>query len=185
MTKIGIILGSTRPGRNGEAVAKWVNELALKRTDATFELVDVADYNLPLYDEPFPAMMQQYTKEHTKVWSNKIKEFDGFIFVTAEYNHSIPGALKNAIDYLNIEWKNKAAGFVSYGSAGGSRAVEHLRLVAAELHMADVRAQLMLSLFTDFENMSIFTPDARHAGSLNDVFDQVIAWSNALKTLRD
>ena len=103
MTRIGIILGSTRPGRNGEAVAKWVYELAQKRDDATFELVDVADYNLPLYDEPFPAMMQQYTKEHTKVWSNKIKEFDGYVFVTAEYNHSIPGALKNAIDYLNVK----------------------------------------------------------------------------------
>lgn len=184
MTKIGIILGSTRPGRNGEAVAKWVYELAQKRDDATFELVDVADYNLPLYDEPFPAMMQQYTKEHTKVWSNKIKEFDGYIFVTAEYNHSIPGALKNAIDYLNVEWKNKAAGFVSYGSAGGSRAVEHLRLVAAELHIHDVRAQVMLSLFTDFENMSTFTPDPRHEGSLNDVFDQVIASSNSLKTMQ-
>lgn len=184
MTKIGIILGSTRPGRNGEAVAKWVNELAQKRDDATFELVDVKDYDLPLYDEPFPAMMQQYTKEHTKVWSKKINEFDGFIFVTAEYNHSIPGALKNAIDFLNVEWNNKAAGFVSYGSAGGTRAVEHLRLVAGELHMTDVRDQVMLSLFTDFENMSTFTPDPRHQGTLNVVFDEVIAWSNALKPLR-
>lgn len=184
MTKIGIILGSTRPGRNGEAVAKWVNELAQKRSDGNYELIDVADYHLPLYDEPFPAMMQKYTKEHTKIWSQKIKQFDGFIFVTAEYNHSIPGALKNAIDFLNVEWQNKAAGFVSYGSAGGTRAVEHLRHVAGELHMADVRAQVMLSLFTDFEN-NIFKPNPRHEGTLNDVFDQVIAWSNALKTLRD
>jgi len=184
MLKIGIILGSTRPGRNGEAVAKWVDGLAQKRTDATFELVDVADYNLPLLDEPNPAMMQQYTKEHTKVWSKKISEFDGFIFVTAEYNHSIPGALKNAIDYLNVEWKNKAVGFVAYGSAGGTRAVEALRLVAGELHMADVRAQVMLSLFTDFQNKSVFTPDPHHEGALNDVFEQVIAWSGALKTLR-
>lgn len=184
MNKIGIVLGSTRPGRNGEAVAKWVYNQAQKRDDAKFEVIDVADFNLPLYDEPFPAMMQQYTKEHTKVWSAKIKEFDGFIFVTAEYNHSIPGALKNAIDYLNVEWKNKAAGFVGYGSAGGVRAVEHLRQVAGELQMADVRAQVMLSLFTDFENMSEFKPDPRHEGSLNDVFDQVIAWSSALKPLR-
>lgn len=184
MTKIGIILGSTRPGRNGAAVALWVEKLAQKRSDATFELVDVADYNLPLLDEPNPAMMQQYTKEHTKGWSNKINEFDGYIFVTAEYNHSIPGALKNAIDYLNVEWKNKAVGFVAYGSAGGTRAVEALRLVAAELHMADVRAQVMLNLFSDFENMSVFTPDPRHEGTLNDVFDQVITWSRALKTLR-
>jgi NAD(P)H-dependent FMN reductase len=184
MAKIGIILGSTRPGRNGEAVAKWVEKLAQKRSDATFELVDIADYNLPLLDEPYPAMMQQYTKEHTKAWSKKISEFDGFIFVAAEYNHSIAGALKNAIDYLNVEWKNKAVGFVAYGSAGGTRAVEALRLVAGELHMADVRAQVMLNLFTDFENMSVFTPDPRHEESLNDVFDQVITWSGALKTLR-
>jgi len=184
MTKIGIILGSTRPGRNGEAVAKWVDKQAQKRSDATFELVDIADYKLPLLDEPSPAMMQQYTKDHTKIWSKKISEFDGFIFVTAEYNHNIPGALKNAIDYLNVEWKNKAIGFVAYGSAGGTRSVEALRLVAAELHMADVRAQVMLNLFTDFENMSVFTPDPRHENSLNDVLDQVVAWSTALKTLR-
>lgn len=184
MTKIAVILGSTKPGRNGEAVAKWFYELAKKRTDAEFELVDVADYDLPLYDEPYPAMMQQYSKEHTKKWSQKINEFDGYIFVTAEYNHSIPGALKNAIDYLNVEWKNKAAGFVSYGSAGGARAVEHLRLVAAELYMADVRAQVMLSLFTDFVNMSEFKPDPRHEDEVTELLNQVIAWSNALKILR-
>lgn len=184
MTKIAVILGSTKPGRNGEAVAKWVYEIAKKRNDAQFELVDVAEYNLPLYDEPYPAMMQQYTKEHTKKWSQKINEFDGYIFVTAEYNHSVPGALKNAIDFLNVEWKNKAAGFVSYGSAGGARAVEHLRLIAAELHMADVRAQVMLNLFTDFVNMSEFKPDPRHEAEVDEVINQVIAWSNALKTLR-
>lgn len=184
MTKIAVILGSTKPGRNGEAVAKWVYELARKRTDAEFELVDVADYSLPLYDEPYPAMMQQYTKEHTKKWSQKINEFDGYIFVTPEYNHSIPGALKNAIDYLNVEWKNKAAGFVSYGSAGGARAVEHLRQVAGELQMADVRAQVMLNLFTDFANMSEFKPDPRHESEVTELLNQVIAWSNALKTIR-
>jgi len=184
MTKIAIILGSTRPGRNGEAVANWFYEIAKQREDAQFEIVDIKDYDLPLYDEPYPAMMQQYTKDHTKKWSEKIKEFDGFIFVTAEYNHSIPGALKNAIDYLNVEWINKAVGFVSYGSAGGSRAVEQLRQVASELQMADVRAQVMLSLFTDFLNMSEFKPDARHENEVSEVLNQVIAWSNALKPLR-
>lgn len=185
MNKIGIILGSTRPGRNGEAVAKWVYDIAKKRDDAHFELVDIKDYNLPLYDEPYPAMMHQYTKDHTKKWSEKINEFDGFVFVTAEYDHSIPGALKNAIDFLYTEWNNKAYGIVSYGSAGGARSAEHLRQVAAELQMADVRAQVMLSLFTDFENMSVFKPDPRHENEVNVVFDQVIAWSGALKTLRN
>jgi len=184
MSKIGIIIGSTRPGRNGEAVAKWVYEISKKRTDAEFELVDIADYNLPLLDEPYPAMMHQYTKEHTKVWSAKISEFDGFIFVTPEYNHSTSGALKNAIDYLSLEWNNKAAAFVSYGSMGGVRAVEHLRLIAGELQMADVRSQVTLSLFTDFVNMSEFKPADLHEASLVSLLDQVIAWSNALKTLR-
>jgi NAD(P)H-dependent FMN reductase len=184
MTKIGIILGSTKPGRNGEAVAKWVYNIAKQREDAQFELVDVKDFDLPLYDEPYPAAMQKYTKEHTKKWSKKISEFDGYVLVTAEYNHGIPGALKNAIDFLNAEWKNKSVGFVSYGSAGGSRAVEQLRLVAAELQMADVRVQVMLSLFTDFQDMSIFKPDPRHEGEVHTVLDQVIAWADALKPLR-
>src|SRR2546427_5170476 len=128
MLKIAIILGSTRPGRNGEAVAKWVHEIAGKRSDAEFELVDIRDYNLPLLDEPMPPIMGQYSKPHTKAWAAKIGSFDGYVFVAPEYNHGISGALKNAIDFLFAEWNNKAAGFVSYGGAGGARAVEHLRL---------------------------------------------------------
>src|SRR6266702_5908347 len=158
MLKIAIILGSTRPGRNGEAAAKWVHEIAQKRTDAEFELVDIKDFNLPLLDEPVPPSMGQYSKPHTKAWAAKIGSFDAYVFVTPEYNHGISGALKNAIDFLYAEWNNKAAGFVSYGSVGGTRAVEHLRLVMAELQVADVRAQVALSLFTDFENFSVFKP---------------------------
>jgi NADPH-dependent FMN reductase len=114
-----IIIGSTRPGRNGEAVAKWVYEIAKKRTDAEFELVDIKDFNLPLLDEPVPPSMGQYSKPHTKAWASKIGSFDGYVFVSPEYNHGIAGALKNAIDFLFAEWNNKAAGFVSYGGAGG------------------------------------------------------------------
>src|SRR6187401_3809123 len=150
MIKIAVIIGSTRPGRNGEAVAKWVYEIARKRTDAEFELVDIKDFNLPLLDEPVPPIMGQYSKPHTKKWAAKIASFDGYVFVTPEYNHGISGALKNAIDFIYAEWNNKAAGFVGYGSAGGTRAVESLRLVMAELQIADVRNQVMLSLFTDF-----------------------------------
>jgi NAD(P)H-dependent FMN reductase len=185
MLRIGIILGSTRPGRNGEAVAKWVCQIAQKRSDATFELVDVKDFNLPLLDEPVPPSMGQYSKPHTKAWAAKVGSFDGFVFVTAEYNHGIPGALKNAIDFLFAEWNNKAAGFVSYGSVGGARAVEQLRLVLAEVQIATVRNQVLLSLFSDFENFSVFKPDARHEKSMNAMFDQVIAWSGALKTVRE
>jgi NAD(P)H-dependent FMN reductase len=185
MTKIAIILGSTRPGRNGEAVAKWVYEVAQKRIDAEFELVDIKDFNLPLLDEPVPPIMGQYSKPHTKVWATKIGTFDAYVFVTPEYNHGTSGALKNAIDFLFAEWNNKAAGFVSYGGAGGARAVEQLRLVLVEVQMATVRNQVLLSMYTDFENFSVFKPRPTKEQSVNDMLDQLIAWSGALKTLRE
>jgi len=185
MLKIGIIIGSTRPGRNAEAVARWVYEIASKRTDAEFELVDLKDYNLPLLDEAIPASLGKYEHQHTKKWAEKIKSLDGFIFVTGEYNHSFPAALKNAIDYIYAEWNNKAAGFVGYGSAGGVRAVEQLRLIMAELQIADVRTQVLLSLYNDFENFSIFKPSSVHEKTLNVMIGQIINWAKALKTLRE
>ena len=139
---------------------------------------------LPLLDEPVPPSMNQYQKEHTKRWAAKIDSFDAFVFVTPEYNHGTSGALKNAIDFLYKEWNNKAAGFVGYGSAGGTRAVESLRLVMGELQIADVRSQVALSLFTDFENMSTFKPADHHANAVTTMLDQVIAWGGALKGLR-
>ncbi len=184
MLKLAIIIGSTRPGRIGESVAQWVYELAKQRSDAQFELVDIAAFNLPLLDEPIPPSQGKYSKDHTKAWAAKIASFDGYVFVTPEYNHGISGALKNAIDFLFAEWNNKAAGFVGYGSAGGVRAVEHLRLVMAEVQVATVRNQVALSLFTDFENFSTFKPAAYHENSLKQMLDQLIAWSGALKPLR-
>ena len=185
MTSIGIIVGSTRPGRNGEAVARWVHELAAKRSDATFEVVDIADFDLPLLDEAVPASMGQYANEHTKRWADTIATYDGYVFVTPEYNHATSGALKNAIDFVYAEWNNKAAGFVGYGSAGGVRAVENLRLIMAELQVADVRAQVALSLMTDFENYSVFTPADHHAQTLTGMLDQVVSWSEALAPVRE
>ena len=140
-----------------------------------FELIDIKDFNLPLLDEPVPPSMGQYSKPHTKTWAAKIGSFDGYVFVTPEYNHGISGALKNAIDFVFAEWNNKAAGFVSYG--------KHLRLVA-EVQIATVRNQVLLSLFTDFENFSIFKPGPRQEKSVNAMLDQLIAWGGALKTLR-
>jgi len=185
MIKLAIVIGSTRPGRKAEAVAHWVWEIAKKRGDAEFELVDIQEFNLPLLDEAMPPSMGKYSQPHTKAWAAKIASFDGYVFVTPEYNHGPSGALKNAIDYLYREWNNKAAGFVGYGSAGGARAVEQLRLVMGELQVADVRAQVSLSLFTDFENFSAFKPASMHEKSVNSMLDQVIAWSGALKVLRD
>jgi NAD(P)H-dependent FMN reductase len=183
--RIGIILGSTRPNRVGEAVAKWVHGLAAKRGDADYELVDLKDFNLPLLDEPIPPSQGKYTHPHTKAWAAKVESFDAFVFVTPEYNHSTSGALKNAIDFVYKEWNNKAAGFVSYGSASGVRAVEHLRLIMAELQIADVRAQVMLSLMTDFEHYSTFKPAAHHEPTMKTMLDQLLTWGAAMRTVRE
>jgi len=184
MIKLAVILGSTRPGRVGEAVARWVFEIARKRNDAEAEFLDLREFNLPLLDEPVPPSLGQYSKPHTQAWAAKIAPFDGFVFVTPEYNHGTSAALKNALDFLYKEWNNKVAGFVGYGSAGGVRAVEHLRLVMAELQVATVRAQVMLSLYSDFENFTLFKPHARHEKTLQTMLDQLISWSGALQPLR-
>jgi NAD(P)H-dependent FMN reductase len=185
MLKIGIIVGSTRPGRKAATVAKWAHDILKTRKDAEFEIVDIEDYKLPLLDEPIPPSMGQYSKAHTKPWAAKIDSLDAFIFVTPEYNHSTSAALKNAIDFLFREWNNKAAGFIGYGSAGGVRAVENLRLVMGEIKVADVRAQVMLSLYTDFENFTTFKPHEHHDKVVHAVADEVIAWGGALKALRE
>jgi NAD(P)H-dependent FMN reductase len=184
MTRIGVILGSTRPGRRGEQVATWVLEVAGKRDDADFELIDLVDYPLPHLDEPLPPSMGQYQNAHTREWAATIARFDGYIFVTPEYNHSTSGVLKNAIDYLFAEWNNKAMGVVSYGAVGGARAAEHLRLIAGELQMADVRTNVALSLFTDFRNFTDLAPGEHQEHALDTLLGEVLAWSNALAPLR-
>jgi NAD(P)H-dependent FMN reductase len=194
--RIAIVVGSTRPRRRAELVARWVADVAGEyitdhSQDKTveFEIVDIADQRLPLLDEPMPAAIGDYSNSHTKRWASVVGSFDGFIFVTPEYNHSVPAALKNALDYLFAEWNDKAAGFVSYGLHGGTRAVEHLRLVMAELKIADVRTQVALSLFNDFtiEDMSQpgeLTPGDHQLETLRRLVDEVITWAAALKPLR-
>jgi NAD(P)H-dependent FMN reductase len=184
MLTVAIIIGSTRPGRKAEAVAHWVHGIATKRRDASFDLVDIAAFNLPLLDEAVPAVMNQYAQPHTKVWAAKIATFDAFVFVTPEYNHSTSGALKNAIDFLFREWNDKAAGFVGYGATGGTRAVESLRLVMGEIKVADVRSQVALSLFSDFENFSTLRPRAQQEAAVTKMLDEVVAWGEALKPMR-
>src|SRR4051812_43692812 len=184
MTRIGIILGSTPPNPNGEQVAEWMYEVASQRGDAQFELIDLRDFPLPHLDEPLPPTLGQYQNDHTKEWAAKIASFDGFVMVTPEYNHSVSGVLKNAIDYLYAEWNNKAVGIVSYGGVGGARAAEHLRLIAGELQMADVRQQVALSIITEFENYSVFKPGEYNTAALDILLDQVVAWSTALAPLR-
>ncbi|GAK40387.1 NAD(P)H-dependent oxidoreductase [Paenibacillus urinalis] len=180
MTKlnIGIILGSTREGRVSPQVGEWVKAIADKRGDANYEIVDIADYKLPFLgttDGSEPGIA---------AWNDKLNSLDGFVFIVQEYNHSITGALKNAIDFAREAWNNKAAGIVSYGSTGGARAAEHLRGILGELSVADVRVHPTLSLFTDFENGSVFKPQELHLTNVNAMLDQTVAWSGALKTLR-
>src|SRR5579864_2367125 len=185
MLKIGIIVGSTRPGRKAGAVAKWAHDILKGRKDAEFEMVDIEDYKLPLLDEPVPPSMHKYSKAHTMAWSEKIASLDAYIFVTPEYNHGTSAALKNAIDFLYHEWNNKAAGFVGYGGTGGVRAVENLRLVMGEIKIADVRAQVALSMWTDFENFTTFKPHEQHDKAVHSMADEVIAFCTAQKTIRD
>lgn len=175
---IGIILGSTRDGRLSPQVGAWVKELADQRGDATYTVIDIADYKLPLLGEPGSDA------SGAAAWSEIVGKQDGFVFIVQEYNHSITGALKNALDYLREEWNNKAAGIVSYGSVGGARAAEHLRGILGELSVADVRVHPALSLFTDFENGTEFKPAEVQASSVNQMLDQVIPWATALKTIR-
>lgn len=184
MLHAGIIIGSTRPERVGVQVARWLFDFASKRSDCRYTLIDIADYNLPLLDEPVPPAMGKYSKPHTIKWAQTIEMLDAFVFVTPEYNHGTSAALKNAIDFLYREWNNKAAGFVSYGSAMGVRAVEHLRLVMGELQVADVRAQVMLSLISDFEDYTTFKPKPVHEKAATQMLDQLTAWGEALRTVR-
>ncbi|PLR94854.1 NADPH-dependent oxidoreductase [Bacillus sp. T33-2] len=175
---IGIILGSTRQGRVSPQVGNWVKEIADKRGDANYEIVDIADFKLPFVGEGTGE------EPGLKAWSEKLSSLDGFVFIVQEYNHSITGSLKNALDSARDEWNNKAAGIVSYGSTGGARAAEHLRGILGELMVADVRVHPTLSLFTDFENFSQFKPVELHLDNINQMLDQVLAWSGALKTIR-
>ncbi|MFP7297137.1 NADPH-dependent FMN reductase [Neobacillus niacini] len=176
--KIGIILGSTRQGRVSPQVGEWVKGIADQRGDADYEIVDISDYNLPFLGTT------DGTEPGIALWNEKLASLDGFVFVVQEYNHSITGALKNAIDFAREAWYNKAAGIVSYGSTGGARAAEHLRGILGEVKVADVRTHPTLSLFTDFENGSVFKPQDLHQTNMTAMLDEVIAWSGALKTLR-
>ncbi len=175
---IGIILGSTRKGRVSPQIGSWVQSYASKKNDGNnYEIIDIQSFNLPLLGE------SEDVKPIEK-WQQTLSRFDGFIFVVAEYNHSITGALKNALDLAKEPWHNKVAGIVSYGSAGGARAAEHLRGILGELQIADVRSHVLLSLFHDFEQFKTFKPQSLHQTNMDALLKQVNAWGQALKTIR-
>jgi NAD(P)H-dependent FMN reductase len=194
MLDIAVVLGSTRPGRRGEMVARWVVECAQRHPSvlagaARFSLLDIAKFALPLLDEPTPPLLGAGVHEHTRRWAAAIRPMDAFVFVTPEYNHSLPAALKNAIDYLYAEWGNKAAAAVGYGVQGGVRAVEHLRAVLGEVSVVMVRTQVALSLFDDFriEDPSapgVLEPRAHHEKVLAEALDELVRWARVLAPLR-
>lgn len=180
--KIGVVLGSTRTGRKGAVVADWVLEHAAAR-EADYVLIDLAEHPLPHLEEPVPPMAGRYSDPRTLDWAAVIGELDRFVVITPEYNHGMPGVLKNAFDHLHAEWGDKAIGFVGYGVAGGARSLDQLRVLSGVLGMADVMPQVELSLFEDFADDGVL-PVGRHVQALRQLFDKVEAWSSALKPFR-
>lgn len=184
--KIAIIVGSVREGRFADAAVSWFKPIADARTDLAFEVLDLKDYKLPMFDEAVPPSMgQPAANAEGQRWRNKLSEFDGYVFITAEYNRAPTGALKNAIDWAYYEWNRKAAGFVGYGSAGGARAIEQLRTISAELQMASVRRAVQIDLFPIWTEGKTLADLPRHEKDANEMLDQLSWWSAALKTARD
>lgn len=138
--RVGIVLSTTREGRFVDKPAAWLQSIAAGRTDLSFELVDLRDYPLPMYDWPFSPSRKPVEHDYVIPWRTKVGELDGFIFVTAEYNRSIPAVLKNAIDHVYTEFVRKPAAYLGYGNTGGARAVEHLRNISVEMQMVPLRS---------------------------------------------
>lgn len=180
MTHIQIIVGSTRPGRIGRPIADWLFDLSDAVTDASFELVDIQDFALPLMDEPRHPRLSQYEHEHTRRWSERITQADGYVFVTPEYNHSFPASLKNAIDYLHSEWMFKPAGFLSYGGiAAGTRAVQHLKTVLAAFQMIPVLEGVNVPMvFSLMDQEKRFRPNDEIAVAARLMLERTVAWAN-------
>lgn len=188
LPSIAIIIGTTRQGRFGDRPARWMLELARKRDTASFDIVDLRDHPLPFFDEPRSPVWGPLTGEAARRWAATLARYDGFIFVTAEYNHGIPAVLKNALDYAYAEFVRKPAAFVSYGGVGGARAVEQLRLVTLELQMAPVRSAVHIGL-TEFVGMLQQGKDFADYPHLEQgaetLLDDLLWWTRALKVARE
>lgn len=173
--KIGIINGSIRTERNTEPVAKFTHEIAQARNNGTdYEYIDLADYNLPLLTSPIHPMVanKNHDDPNVQTWSNTIDGFNGYVFVTPEYNHGVPGGFKNAVDSLGPEWVGKPVAFVGHGSVGGVRAIEQWRQIVANFSMPVVRAELNFNGFFDWTD-GVFSPVERHATEMHVLFDQL------------
>lgn len=186
--KIAIIISTTRAARFGHKPAQWVQGIAAQRDDIETQIVDLRDFPMPFFDEVSTNAWAPTQNPVGQRWQKKIAEFDGYIFVTAEYNHGIPAVLKNALDYAYPEWNKKSAAFIGYGAVGGARAIEHLRLVAAELQMATIRTGVYIQ-GADFMAVWKEGKDLKDIGYLQagvkDMLDQLVWWTKALKAARD
>ena len=186
--KIAIIISSTRTSRVGEQVASWISQIGAKRTDVQLETVDLRDYPMPFFDELASNAYVPSQNEVALRWQKKIAEFDGYVFVTAEYNNSITGVLKNALDYAYPEWNRKAAAYIGYGSVGGARAVQHLKDISVELQMAPVRHAVHIqgSEFFPIMNGQKKVSELTHlVPNVEALFDQLAWWTKALKNARE
>jgi NAD(P)H-dependent FMN reductase len=182
-----IIIASTRPGRVGPSVASWINERAIAHGGFDVELVDLAEVNLPMFDEPKHPRFGQYVHQHTKDWSATIKRADAFIFVIPEYNYGFNAAIKNAIDYLNAEWQHKPVGFVSYGGvAAGTRAVQMLKQVVTTLKMVPMFDAVNIPFVQQFldEDRKLQPNDIMETAA-TAMLDELVRWTGSLRTLRE
>jgi NAD(P)H-dependent FMN reductase len=186
--KIGIVIGTTRQGRFADGPATWIHSIASKRTDLSFELIDLRDYPLPFFDEPMAPAAAVPKSEVAKKWASKLGEFDGFIIVTAEYNHGPPAVLKNALDYAYKEFNRKPVSFVGYGSTGASRAVQQLRLNAATLQMAPLGKAVhigMVEFLGLLQQGKAFADYPHLEQSATPMLDDLAWWTQALKSARE
>ncbi|MHB1535457.1 MAG: NADPH-dependent FMN reductase [Acidimicrobiales bacterium] len=181
--RIAVLAGSTRPNRRALSVAEWICAEHLDGLELV--LVDLDAMDLPMLAEPSPAAFGDYTLDRTRDWSRLIDGFDGYVLVSPEYNHSTTAPLKNALDHLYREWHDKAVGFVGYGVDGGVRAVEHLRVITAELGMAGVGPQVALNLFEDFDDQGLCAPRQRQCDAATRMLGDLARWAGALRPLRD
>jgi len=187
--KIAVIIGSIRPNRQGDKPAKWIAEQAKAYGAFDVEIVDLKDYPLPLFDAPASDFWMPTPNEIAAKWQAKLNEFDGFIIVTAEYNRSVPGALKNAIDWAYKPFMKKAVAYMAYGSVGGARAVEHLRTIMVELQAVSVRHGLHIGgsefgpIMMGQKTWDDVLP--HQVPFTKDVFDNLLWWTNATKAARE
>jgi NAD(P)H-dependent FMN reductase len=184
MLNIAIIPGTSRPQALNPQIVNWVEQQLASTDDVRAEVVDFGSFDLPLLDEVIPAGAKMYANDHTKAWGAKLEEFDAFIFVTPEYNHSISGSLKNALDFVATEFNHKVAGIVNYGADKGVRAAEHLRHILANYKLAVVRDQASFSIFTDVADGQ-FAPTEVSAAPFASMVDDIVAWGEALKSVRE